>query len=88
MPLGFGSTSATYKKSKDDLVLNRRRFVFLTNPALIQKENDKRVAKENDVILKLDSKNKRKLAAEAKKLLPPAIKRAKKNAVVVPDIFA
>jgi hypothetical protein len=36
----------------------------------------------------LDNKNKRKLASDLKKLNPPIVKRAKKNAVVVAEITA
>jgi hypothetical protein len=39
-------------------------------------------------LVALDNKNKRKLASDAKKLNPPAPKRAKKNAVVVAEIIA
>jgi hypothetical protein len=86
--LGLSFSEAAGKKSKDDLVLNRRRYVFLTNPKLIQKENQKRLDKETAALVALDNKNKRKLASDAKKLNPPAPKRAKKNAVVVAEIIA
>jgi hypothetical protein len=86
--LGFGDIDANGKKCRDDLVLNRRRFVFLTNPTLILKENQKRLDKEAAASVALEKSNKRKKNAEAKKLNPPANKKLKKNAVVVADIIA
>ena len=73
-------------RSRDNLVLNRRRFLFLTNPAFIAGEDKKR---EEKLALAEDKKEKavkRKVAAEERKLQPPAAKRAKKNPVTVaPD---
>jgi hypothetical protein len=86
--LGLSSSVVPGQKSKDDLVLNRRRYVFLTNPTLIQKENQKRLDKANAASVALDNKNKRKLASDARKLNPPVAKRAKKNAEVVAEIIA
>lgn len=69
--------------SRDGLVLNRRRFIFLTNLAFIAREDQKRVDKLNAVEDKKDKAVKRKAAAEIKRAKPPAAKRVKKNAPVV-----
>jgi hypothetical protein len=86
--LGWSENKEAGKKSRDDLVLNRRRYVFLTHPKLIEKENQKRLQKANAASVALDNKNERKLASDAKKLNPPSVKRAMKNAVVIAEIIA
>ena len=74
-------------RSRDDLVLNRRRFLFLTNPAFIAGEDQKRLDKLALAEDKKEKAVKRKAAAEERKLQPQAAKRAKKNPVAVaPDI--
>jgi hypothetical protein len=86
--IGLSRNELNGKKSRDDLVLNRRRYVFLTNVKLIQKENQKRLDKTTAASDAFDKKMKRKLASDAKKSNPPEVKRAKKNAVVVAEIIA
>jgi hypothetical protein len=68
------------KRGRDDLVRNRRRFRFLTNPFLIKREADKVLQKEAIAIEKADKVLKRKAAAEAKWLAPKPVKRARKDA--------
>ena len=80
-------------RCRDDLVLNRRRFLFLTNPAFIASEDKKRLDKLAAVEDKKDKAEKRKFAAEARKVQPQPVKRAKKNvevvaAAVVPVVVA
>lgn len=71
----------------DDLVLNRRRFVFVTNCAFIASEDDKKLAKEALETEKVAKAVKRKADAELKKQNPKPNKRAKKAGVVaVEDI--
>ena len=69
------------KKSRDELVLNRRCFCFLTHPSLVMREvqeADERRAVLEDRALKTA---KRKSNAEARGLNPPA-KKARRNAAV------
>lgn len=54
-------------KSRDDLVLNRRRFVFLTNPSLLRREEEKRLKKIAVAEEKVVNCEKRKVAAVEKK---------------------
>ena len=84
LPLGMSEPPQYGKKSRDDLVLNRRRFCFLTNPALIQREAAKATLKDAAVVEKADKAGKRKAAAEEKRLAPKPAKRARRNAVVAP----
>ena len=80
--LGFDQ-GGHYNKDRDNLVLNRRRYVFLTNPAVITSEDAKRLAKVAAVELKKDNALKRKDAAAARLAagVVPS-KRAKKNVAV------
>ena len=75
-------------KCQDTLVLNRRRFIFLTNRALVASEYKKKVDKELAATDKAEKATKRKAAAEEKKAHPPAAKRARKNPVAVAEIVA
>ena len=75
-PLGFHSDAREGTKSRDDLVLNRRRFVFLTHPALLQREEDKRVAKVVTLSANVARGEKRKADAAAKKLIPKRVRGA------------
>ena len=75
-------------KCRDTLVLNRRRFIFLTNRALVASEYKKKVDKELAATDKAEKATKRKAAAEEKKANPPAAKRARKNPVAVAEIVA
>ena len=76
-PLGIGVVRDG--RCRDDLVLNRRRFLFLTNPAFIASEDQKRIDKLSVVNVKKEKAEKRKIAAEIKKGQPPPAKRVKKN---------
>lgn len=80
--LGFDQ-GGHYNKDRDNLVLNRRRYVFLTNPAVITSEDAKRLAKVAAVDLKKDNALKRKDTAAAR-LAAGVVprKRAKKNVAV------
>ena len=78
-PLGIGVVQDG--RCRDDLVLNRRRFLFLTNPAFIASEDQKRIDKLSVVNVKKEKAEKRKIAAEIKKAQPPPAKRVKKNLV-------
>ena len=87
LPLNIAETG----KCRDDLVLNRRRFLFLTKPAFIPREDQKRIDKLSAAEEKKDKAEKRKVAAEVKKAQPLPVKRAKKNplaavAVVVAQV--
>ena len=89
LPLNIGEIETG--KCRDDLVLNRRRFLFLTNPAFIAKEDHKRIEKLSAAEEKKEKAEKRKVAAEVKKAQPLPVKRAKKNplaavAVVVAQV--
>ena len=88
LPLGMSDPIEPGKRGRDDLVLNRRRFCFLTHPSLIKREADKAGLKEAVAIEKADKVLKRKAAAEAKRMAPKPIKRARKNAPVVEPIVA
>ena len=54
-------------KSKDNLVLNRRRMVLLTNPRLVQSEEAKRLKKAEVTAANQDKKRLRKEKAETNK---------------------
>ena len=86
LPLNIGVVAEG--RSRDDLVLNRRRFLFLTNLAFIIKEDQKRLDKVTAAEEKTDQARKRKAAAEARKANPPAPKRQKSSAVVAADVVA
>ena len=60
---GLGHTN----KCRDTLVLNRRRFIFLTNRALVASEYKKKVDKELAATDKAEKATKRKATAEEKK---------------------
>ena len=62
--------------SRDNLVLNRRRFVFLTNSALILREEEKRKLKIDNAEKAVASKLKRKADAEEEKRNPHPKKKA------------
>ena len=79
VPLGIGVVDGG--RCRDDLVLNRRRFLFLTNPAFIASEDKKREDKLSAANEKKEKAQKRKVAAEIKKAQPPPVKRVKKNPV-------
>ena len=81
---GVGSSD----KCRDTLVLNRRRFVFLTNRALVASESKKKVDMELAASDKAEKATKRKAAVAEKRANPPAGKRAKKNPVVIAEIVA
>lgn len=83
LPLGMSEPVEPGKRGRDDLVLNRRRFCFLTHPSLIKREADKVVQKEAVVVEKAEKALKRKADAEAKRLAPKPVKRARKNARVI-----
>lgn len=53
--------------SKDNLVLNRKRTILLTNAALVQKEEVKRLQKVQDNLLCMEKKRVRKVKADATK---------------------
>ena len=74
-----------YHGDRDSLVLNRRRYLFLTNLAVIASEDAERVAKITAADLRKESALKRKDAAAAR-LAAGVVprRRAKKNAVVKP----
>ena len=80
--LGF-EQGGHYHGDRDSLVLNRRRYVFLTNLAVIASEDAKRVATITAADLRKESALKKKDAAAAR-LAAGVVprKRAKKNAVV------
>lgn len=77
LPLGLSELPEQGRKSRDDLVLNRRRYCFLTHPSLIKREADKAGVKEAVAVEKAENVLKRKAAAEAKRLAPKPAKRAK-----------
>ena len=80
--LGFDQ-GGHYHGDRDSLVLNRRRHVFLTNPAVIASEDAKRQAKVAAVDLKKETALKKKDAAAARLAAGVAPrKRAKKNVAV------
>lgn len=81
LPLGMSDETPAGKKSRDELVLNRRRFCFLTHPSLVMREAQK--ADEKGVVLEDRALKaaKRKSDAEARRLNPPA-KKARRNAAV------
>ena len=79
---GVGSSN----KCRDALVLNRRRFVFLTNRALVASESNKKVDKELAASDNAEKATKRKVAVAEKKANPPAAKRAKKNPIVAAEV--
>lgn len=79
---GVGSSN----KCRDTLVLNRRRFVFLTNRVLVASESKKKVDKKLAASDKAEKATKRKVAVAEKKANPSAAKRAKKNPIVAAEI--
>ena len=83
--LGFDE-GGQYTGDRDNLVLNRRRYVFLTNPAVIASEDAKRIAKITAADLKKNNSLKRKEAA-AVRLAAGVVpkKRARKTAAVESD---
>ena len=80
LPLGMSDEAPARKKSRDELVLNRRRFYFLTHPSLVMREADEKGAVLEDRALKAA---KRKSDAEARKLNPSAKKARRNTAVAV-----
>jgi hypothetical protein len=54
LPLGISEPPKYGKKSRDDLVLNRRQFCFLTNPAPIKREVDKASLRDAAPVEKAD----------------------------------
>lgn len=84
--LGFDQ-GGHYNGDRDSLVLNRRRYIFLTNPAVIASEDAKRLAKAAAVDVRKENTIKRKEAAAAR-LAAGVVprKRAKKNATVEPAV--
>ena len=81
-PLGMSEPVLPGRKNKDELVVNRRRTVFLTHPQVILRELEKKEVKEAAAIETVDKKLKRKADSEARKANPPANKRTKKAGVV------
>ena len=65
--------------SRDNLVLNRRRFVFLTNPALLQREEEKKILKLASAEAAVAKKLKRQAAALEKVNNPQPKQQRKKN---------
>lgn len=82
LPLGMNEQLLPGRRGRDELVLNRRRTVFLTHPEVVLREEEKREAKEASAVEKSDKTLKRKADAEARKANPPPKKRAKKVAAV------
>ena len=80
-PLAMGGETPVGSRSRDELVLNRRRFCFLTHPSLVMREAQKADEKGAAVEVKALKAAKRKSDAEAKRLNPPA-KKARRNAAV------
>jgi hypothetical protein len=79
------------QRCRDNLKLNSRRFVFLTHPSLIQKEEKKRLDVLEVANAKKSNAVKRKAATEAKKAASeanPPKRRKKKNAAEVVEINA
>jgi hypothetical protein len=77
------------QRCRDNLKLNSRRFVFLTHPNLIQKEENKRLHVLEVANAKKSNAVKRKSAAEAKKAASeanPPKRRKKNNSVEVVEI--
>ena len=66
--LGYSNISME-GSSRDNLVLNRRRFVFLTNSALILREEEKRKLKIDNAEKAVTSKLKRKADKKGKEIL-------------------
>ena len=56
-------------KTADQLIISRRRNVFLTNPELVVREQEKRDLKEALNAQKKEKSMKRKASSEARKLL-------------------
>ena len=84
--LGFDQ-GGHYHKDRDSLVLNRRRCVFLTNPAVIASEDAKRIAKVAAADMKKENALKKKEAAAARLAAGVVPKRrAKKNVEVEPAV--
>ena len=81
MPLGMGDATAAGRRPRDELVLNRRRFCFLTHPSLVMREAQKVDEKEAAAEERAVKAAKRKSDAEARRLNPPA-KKARRNAAV------
>ena len=65
--------------SRDNLVLNRRRFVFLTNPALLQREEEKRNLKIANVETAAAAKKLKRKADALEKLNNPQPKQPRKK---------
>jgi hypothetical protein len=74
-----------YHKDRDSLVLNRRQYVILTNPALIASVDAKRIAKITAIDAKKENALRKKDAAAAR-LAAGVIprKRAKNSGVIEP----
>lgn len=87
-PLEMYGLDVDEKRCRDTLILNRRRFVFLTSPAVIASEIQKKNDKAALIDDKADKAAKRKAAAAEKKANPQPRKRAKKNQAVVSEIVA
>ena len=86
--LGIGIMSEDQNTCRDNLVLNRRRFIFLTNPALIVSEEQKRLDKLTAIDDKAEKAGKRKAAADERKANPKPKKIAKKNQVLQVNLSA
>jgi hypothetical protein len=84
--LGFDQ-GGHYNGDRESLVLNRRKYIFLTNPAVIASEDAKRLAKAAAIDVRKENTIKRKEAAAAR-LAAGVVprKRAKKNATVEPAV--
>jgi hypothetical protein len=78
LPLGMTEPAAPRSRDRDELVLNRRRTVILSNPEVILREVEKKELKEQAAIDIEDKKLERKADAEARKANPKP-KRVKKN---------
>ena len=70
----LGYSNLNMEGSRDNLVLNRRRFVFLTNSALIIREGEKRKLKIDNAEKAVASKLKRKADKEERKRNPQSKK--------------
>jgi len=54
-------------RSKDNLIISRKRMVLLTNAAMVQKEEARRKKKAEEAKVNLEKKRERKEKSEAKK---------------------
>ena len=63
---------------RDNLVLNRRRFVFLTNPAFLQREEEKKILKLTNAEAVV-AKNLKRQADALEKINNPQPKQQRKR---------